>query len=101
MDEAKSYTRTVSSGKERLQVMAFATKRDWSFYIIHHRDDGTQARGASARHPTFEIAKAAVDGAVAMALKIGWEEKEPSQRVKNLARSIREPKIYDPKKRGR
>jgi hypothetical protein len=95
--EAKSYTRTVSSGQERLAVMAVAAKGDWSFHILHKDEDGNKMRGASARYPSFDAAKAAVDGAVAMAVKIGWQEKEPSHRVRNLARNIREPRIYDPK----
>lgn len=102
--QPKSYVRTVTTGRERLQVLAVAAKASWSFYILHQEFDGkkftTIARGASARYPDFETAKAAVDAAVQKALKIGWPPKEPSQGLRNLARSVREIRIYDPK-RGR
>jgi hypothetical protein len=99
--QVKSYTRTVTNGDDRLQVLAVAAKGGWSFYILHQRVDGnkviTLERGASASHASLEAAKAAVDGAVAMAVKIGWQTKESSQRMRNLARNIHETRIYDPK----
>ena len=100
--QPKSYTRTVTNEEERLQVLAVAAKSDWSFYILHQEFDGkkftTVARGASARYPDFETAKAAVEAAVQKAVKFGWPTKEPGRGPRNLARNVREIKIYDPKK---
>ena len=100
--QPKSYTRTVSAGEERLLIQAFAAKEDWSFCILHQEFDGatfrTVARGASARYPDFESAKAAVEKAVQGSVKFDWPAKEPSQAWRNLARNVRERKIYDPKK---
>lgn len=98
LGEPKSYTRTLSGPKEKLQILAMAANKDWSFYILHKRADGTTARGASARCANLQDAQARVDSAVRMAVQLGWSEREPSQGRKNLGRSIREPKIYDPKK---
>lgn len=99
--EPKSYMRTVTNGQERLQVLAVATKTSWSFYVLHQELDGkkfsTVARGASARYPDFNTAKAAVDATVQKAVKIGWPPRELSQSLSNLARNVRPVRIYDPK----
>jgi hypothetical protein len=99
--QPKSYTRTVTNGQERLQVLAVAAKASWSFYILHQEFDGkkfsTIARGARATYPDFKTAKAAVDTAVQKAVEIGWPPKEPTQGLRNLARNVRELRIYDPK----
>jgi hypothetical protein len=99
--EPKSYTRTVTEGQQRLQIVAVAAKSDWSFYILHQESDGkkfsTIERGASARYPDFKAAQAAVDAAVKKAVTVGWPPKEPNQSRRNLARNVHVPKIYDPK----
>ena len=99
--QPKSYSRSVTSGEQRLLIQAVAAKASWSFYILHQELDGekfiTIARGASAKYPNFETARTAVDAAVHKALTIGWPSKEPSQSLRNLARNVREIKIYDPK----
>lgn len=75
---AKTYTKTLSSGNDRLVLIAEAIKSGASVYAFHIIRDGkkvvSKTRGGSEKFETMAEGQAAVDKAVTAAIASGWAE---------------------------
>lgn len=75
---AKSFVRTVTSGKDSLTFRADIRKNgSVKSHVIHRTTDGktvTTKRGATVEYADLSAAKAAFDEGVKAAIKQGWQE---------------------------
>jgi hypothetical protein len=75
---AKTYTKTLSSGEDRLILIAEAIKTGCSVYAFHVKREGktvvSKTRGGSQKFDTMAEGQKAVDAAVASAISAGWSE---------------------------
>jgi hypothetical protein len=75
---AKSFVRSVTSGKDSLTFRADIRKNgSIKSHVIHRTTDGktvTTKRGATVEYPNLDAAKAAFDEGIKAALAKGWSE---------------------------
>lgn len=79
---AKSYTKTLAAGADRLVIIAEAIKSGASVYAFHVQREGkkvvSKTRGGSQKFTNMADAQAEVDAAAARAVAAGWTA--PSKR---------------------
>lgn len=73
---AKTYTKTLASGSDRLILISEAIKSGCSVYAFHVVRNGktvvSKTRGGSEKYPTMAEGNAAVDRAASAAIAAGW-----------------------------